>query len=107
MGTTPRSPALVAQGEYGVVTGLAREHGIRRQGVTDLRFGQTGLQLRDKILQLVALLQDLLDAGVALVEHGQVAVVKDLGLGEQVLQGGGVLPAHGGRLLTSSPTTNL
>ncbi|NOY25608.1 MAG: hypothetical protein GXP62_07015, partial [Oligoflexia bacterium] len=29
--------ALVAQGEYGVVTDLAREHGIRRQGVYDLR----------------------------------------------------------------------
>lgn len=29
--------ALVAQGEYGVVTDLAREHGLRRQGVYDLR----------------------------------------------------------------------
>lgn len=29
--------ALVAQGEYGVVTGLAREHGIRRQQVYDMR----------------------------------------------------------------------
>jgi len=29
--------ALVAQGEYGVVTGLAREHGLRRQHVYDLR----------------------------------------------------------------------
>ncbi|MCP3957018.1 MAG: hypothetical protein GY719_04115, partial [bacterium] len=29
--------ALAAQGEYGIVTELAREHGIRRQQVYDLR----------------------------------------------------------------------